>query len=95
MEQFLQEAVEAKRVMATLDGATRNNILMQMANGLESKAAYIIEKNNIDMEDGERNNLTSALMDRLLLNEDRIKGMAKALRKIAALKDPVNKILEG
>lgn len=95
MEQFLQEAVEAKRVMATLDGATRNNILMQMANGLESKAAYIIEKNNIDMEDGERNNLTSALMDRLLLNEDRIKGMAKALREIAALKDPVNKILEG
>jgi glutamate-5-semialdehyde dehydrogenase len=95
MEQFLQEAQAAKRVMATLDGATRNNILMQMADGLESQSSYIIEKNTIDMEDGKKNNLTSALMDRLLLNEDRIKGMAKALREIAALKDPVNKILEG
>lgn len=95
MEQFLQEAQKAKRVMATLDGATRNNILHQMADGLEEKSSYIIEKNMIDMDNGTKHNLTSALMDRLLLNEDRIQGMAKALRDIAALKDPVNKIIEG
>jgi len=95
MEKFLQEAVAAKKVLATLDGNTRNTILKKMAEALESSSSFILSKNKLDMDEGVKNNLSSALMDRLLLNEDRIKGMATALREIAALKDPINRILEG
>jgi glutamate-5-semialdehyde dehydrogenase len=95
MKQFLQEAVAAKRVMATLDGATRNKILHLMANGLEENSDYIVTQNDKDIAEGKENKLSNALMDRLLLNKQRIQDMAKALRDIAALKDPVNKILEG
>ncbi len=47
------------------------------------------------MEMGEKNQLNSALLDRLLLNEDRIKDMAKSLSEIAELKEPVGRILDG
>ena len=95
MEQFLQEAVEAKKILSTLSGAKRNDILQQMADGLEKEIPFIVAQNKLDMEAGIQNNLSSALMDRLLLNDERIKGMATALREIAALKDPVGRILDG
>ena len=95
MKQFLQEAVAAKRVMATLDGATRNKILHLMADALEDNSDLIVNENEKDIYEGKENKLSHALMDRLLLNKERIQDMAKALKQIATLKDPVNKILEG
>jgi len=47
------------------------------------------------MEEGKRNNLSSALMDRLYLDESRVKAMAQAVREIAALKEPVGRVLDG
>jgi glutamate-5-semialdehyde dehydrogenase len=66
-----------------------------MADALESESSFIENENQKDMEDGKKNSLSSSLMDRLLLNTDRIKGMADALREIASLKDPVGRVLEG
>jgi glutamate-5-semialdehyde dehydrogenase len=62
---------------------------------LEKEKNLIIEENKKDIEYGKNNNLNSALIDRLLLNNERIDGMAKALREIASLKNPVGRILEG
>jgi len=95
MEDFLNKAKESASVLGTLSGAIKNNILNQMADALEQNSNEIISKNKLDIEAGITNNLSSALMDRLLLNEERIKGMADAIRQISALKDPVGRIHEG
>lgn len=95
MEQFLIKSKEATKVIANLSGKIKNEILTLMAEALLENSQYIIDHNKKDMEDGVKNNLTSALMDRLLLNEARVEGMATAIKEIAALKNPVGRTHEG
>ncbi len=95
MEQFLQDAKKAKSIIANLSGEVKNNILHQMSEALLGNALYIIRENLKDIEYGRTNNLSSSLMDRLLLNPSRIEDMANAINEIAALKNPVGKILDG
>ena len=95
MEEYLKEAKEAASVLATLNGEVKNRVLGRIADALEANDALIIEHNRLDMEEGERNNLSPALMDRLYLDGKRIAGMAQAVREIAALKEPVGRILDG
>ena len=95
MENFLKNAKEASRVSATLSSKVKNRVLNEMAEAVLANIKLIEKENSKDIKNGKINNLTSALMDRLLLNEDRIKGMAKAIQEIAGLKEPVGKILEG
>lgn len=95
METFLSEAKEASRVLAGISGAEKNRLLRQMAAALRSATMDIIEANALDLKAGRDNNLGSALMDRLLLDEKRIEGMAVAVEEIAALKEPVGRVLDG
>ena len=95
MEQVLQKVKKASKKIATLKGGIKDTILLEMADELEKEKNLIIEENKKDIEYGKNNNLNSALIDRLLLNNERIEGMAKALREIASLKNPVGRILEG
>ena len=95
MEQFLQEAKDASRVLSTISGAEKNRILKEMASALRSNTMNLIEANALDMSDGEKNNLSSALMDRLYLDEKRIDAMAVAIEEIAGLKEPVGRVLDG
>jgi len=95
MEQFLQSAKKAKSIIATLSGEKRNNILVQMGEAIEENAIFIIRENMKDIEYGRTNNLSSSLMDRLLLNPSRIEDMANAIKEIASLKDPVGRMLDG
>ena len=95
MEQFLQEAKESSSILSTLSGAVKNRVLREMATALRDNTSILLEANALDMRDGESNNLTSALMDRLFLDESRIEGMAKAIEDIASLKEPVGRVLDG
>ena len=95
MEKFLQEAKESSRVLSALSGREKNRILREMAQALRSNSESLVAQNKKDMEDGEKNNLSSALMDRLFLDESRIDAMAVAIEEIAALKEPVGKVLDG
>ncbi len=95
MEQFLKEAKTASRVFNSLSGRDKNKILHEMANALRANTMDLIEANAIDMLEGEKNKLSSALMDRLFLDEERIESMAKAVEEIAALKEPVGRVLDG
>ncbi len=95
MEQFLQEAKDASRVLGELSGLEKNRILKEMANALRSNTMDLLEANAIDISAGVKNNLSPALMDRLLLDEGRIDSMAVAIEEIAALKEPVGKVLDG
>ena len=95
MEAFLQEAKASSRVLSTLSGAEKNRILKEMAEALRANTQEILKANALDMQDAEINNLTPALKDRLLLDEERVDGMAVAIEEIAALKEPVGRILDG
>ncbi len=95
MEDFLKEAKSSSRVLATISGREKNRILNEMAQALRDNSRNLVAQNKKDMEEGEKNKLSSALMDRLLLDESRIDAMAAAIEEIAALKDPVGRILDG
>jgi len=95
MEQFLSEAKASSRVLSTLSGREKNRVLLEMAAALRANTSDLLAANAKDMADGAKNNLTSALMDRLFLDEGRVDSMAVAIEEIAALKEPVGRVLDG
>ena len=95
MQLFLEHAKSASRIIATLDSKTKIDVLAHMADALETHSESILLENQKDLDEAKKNNLSSALVDRLLLNPKRIAEMAQAIREIAALKEPVGRILEG
>ena len=88
-------AKQASRSLAKLDSATRDAALEAIAGVLEARADEILEANALDVKAGEEAQLSSALLDRLRLTPERIAGMARGVREIAALRDPVGEVLEG
>jgi glutamate-5-semialdehyde dehydrogenase len=95
MKEFLTRAKASAQIIATLDSASKNRILDEMADALVTHSSKIIAENNKDMEAGRSNGLDSALLDRLLLDEKRVADMALSLRQIAQLKEPVGRVLDG
>ncbi|MDQ1326358.1 MAG: glutamate-5-semialdehyde dehydrogenase, partial [Campylobacterota bacterium] len=95
MEAFLAKAKAASRVLSTLRGSQKNRILKEMAKAVRANSKTLLEANALDMTNGKKNNLSSALMDRLYLDEKRIDAMAIAIEEIAALKEPVGRVLDG
>jgi glutamate-5-semialdehyde dehydrogenase len=95
MQQFLVEAKKTSRHISTLSGEIKNKVLNQMAEAIIEHCDYIINHNEKDMEKARVNNLDEALKDRLLLTGDRVMAMAKAIKEIAALKEPVGRTLDG
>ena len=95
MRDFLQKAKQSSRIIGTLGTAMKNNILLQMADELINSTFMILEANNLDMQVAKEMNLSSAMQDRLFLNEKRICDMANAIRQIASQTEPVGRILDG
>ena len=94
MTQLAKQAKAASRELAKLTTAEKNACLLAMATALEHNAEVIKQANALDMEFGAKHGLSSAMLDRLKLDDKRISGMAKGLREVAALADPVGKILD-
>jgi glutamate-5-semialdehyde dehydrogenase len=88
-----QKAKKASRFLATASTNLKNDAIIAMADALEANIEEIIKANIIDLQKGKEQGLTSALLERLTLNENRIKDMAQGLREIALLPDPVGEIL--
>lgn len=88
-----KKARAAARKLATVSTTEKNNALFSMADALEANSYRIIEANAVDLENGRQMGLSSALLERLTLNEERVKDMAQGLREIAALPDPVGEVL--
>lgn len=87
-----QQAKIAALQLAQLSEADKNQLLLAMADQLEADTALILAGNAKDMAAGREKQLAEAMLDRLLLTEDRIKTLANAVRYIAALPDPVGQI---
>ncbi len=89
------KAKVASRRLAVADAALKNKALLAMADAIERRSAEILLENADDVEEGRRGGLSPALVDRLLLDEERLKGIARSVRDIAALPDPVGEVVEG
>ncbi len=95
MEDFLKKAKKASRVIATMAPKRKNEILLKMADKLEKHYEEILLANSKDMAMGRKDGLMDSLLDRLFLDENRIKKMAEGIREIASLKEPVGRVLDG
>lgn len=92
MLHLAQQAKYASRRLATLSSAVKNSLLLRMAAALEAGANQLIEANELDLAAARDKGMAAAMLDRLTLDEPRIKAMADGLREVAALPDPVGEI---
>ena len=96
-EEIIAQARGAKRaaeILANLSTEMKDAALEAIATELENSMEEILAENRKDLEAGEKAGLSKALLDRLLLNEARIRSMAEGLREIIKLKDPVGDVIE-
>ena len=94
MTQLAKQARAASRELAKLTTAEKNACLLAMATALEQNATALKQANALDLEAATKMGISSAMLDRLRLDDKRIASMAKGLREVAALPDPVGKILD-
>lgn len=90
-----QNARKAGRVAANLTTPQKNRLLEKMADALEKQTDRIESENKKDLENGKQKKLSTAMIDRLILNQKRIQEMANGLREVAKLPDPVGEITKG
>ncbi len=86
------DARAASLAIARLSSAAKNELLLNMAMALINNAPHLIAENAKDLEAGEKKGLSAAMLDRLMLDEVRVKGMADALREVTLLPDPVGEV---
>ena len=90
-----KQARAASRELAVLKTDQKNEALRYIADALEAQASVVLQANALDIDDGRKKGLSDALLDRLLLTEERIQKLATDIRKVATLKDPVGSDLES
>ena len=94
MRRLATQAKAAARHLALLTTGQKNDCLLAMADALEQQAGPLQEANALDLETASGMGLSRAMLDRLRLDDARIAGMAKGLREVAALPDPVGRVLD-
>lgn len=95
LEQMGADAKQASRKLAAASSAAKNNALLAVADALIACSEEITAANAVDLENAKQAGLSAAMQDRLMLSEARIKGMADGMREVAALADPIGKVIEG
>ena len=85
-------AKAAETEMRNLSTDKKNEVLLAVADRLVNDTQTLIRANAVDVEEGKRNQMPEGLIDRLLLTESRIEGMAEGLRQVAALDDPIGEV---
>src|SRR5690349_14477415 len=87
------EAKAASRGLALLDRQAKDRALNAIADALDANADAIVAANAKDLEAGRENGLEDALMDRLMLDHERLAAIADDVRKVAELEDPVGRTI--
>jgi glutamate-5-semialdehyde dehydrogenase len=96
-EQALQLGKQAKaaaRRLAVLSSEDKNQALQLMADRLEAQSTFLIEENKNDLDSAKKAGIAGAVLDRIALTPSRVQAMAKGLREIATLPDPVREIVK-
>lgn len=85
-------AREASKTVSLLDEKTKNKMLLDLASAIRRKSDFIIDENSKDVRTAADSGLSSAMVDRLVLNADRIESLAFSVEKIAGLENPVGMV---
>ena len=88
-------AKKAERVLMTATSEMKNKALEAIAKALIENTAYIEENNRIDIENARNNGMSESMIDRLSLNESRIRAISDAVLQVASLDDPCGKVVSG
>ena len=94
MQRLGKNAKSAAQILAVASSEVKNTALMACAAHLRSEKITITEANKQDIAWGRDKGLTEAMLDRLMLNDERIEAMAKGLEDIAALPDPIGHVMD-
>jgi glutamate-5-semialdehyde dehydrogenase len=89
-----QRAKTASRRLAAISSAEKDRALRLIADQLEAQSDYLVAENQKDLDAARQAGISGALVDRIALNPSRVQGMAKALRDVAVLPDPVGEIVK-
>jgi glutamate-5-semialdehyde dehydrogenase len=95
VQQVCAAAQRASRLLAGLSRARKDEALGNVAEALARRSAEILAENAEDLRLARENRLADALVDRLLLDEDRLRDVAVSVRAVAALPDPVGQVVDG
>lgn len=94
IKELCEGAKSAEKFLAAASNDMKNTALLYMAKGLIDDEDKILAANAVDLENGKKNGLSSGLLDRLMLNDDRICAMSEGMMEITRIEDPVGKTLE-
>lgn len=94
VKKLIQKCHDASPLLAMLDPFLKNEILIEMGQALKTNQEAILRENKKDLKEAESKKLSAAMQDRLMLNEERIEEMAKALHDVAGLQDPVGRVTD-
>lgn len=95
IDQLGSQAKKASSELLKLSTSQKNSFLMRLAQDLVEQSAMIMAENQKDMAKAKEHGISDIMLDRLLLTEDRIKGIAKGVRQVAELQDPIGQVLKG
>jgi glutamate-5-semialdehyde dehydrogenase len=95
IDELAIKAKEASRRLAQAGTAEKDRALLGMADAIERRSGEILAENAEDIAEGRTKGLSGAMLDRLMLDEGRLKGIAYSLREVAVLPDPVGEVIEG
>lgn len=95
LERLGINAKEAEKTLMVASSEKKNQALKKIAEGLIENTDKIIEANKVDLENGEKNGMAKSMLDRLILDKERIEGMAKGVLDVATLPEPVGRILSA
>ena len=88
-----QQSVKASAVLKSLSTKTKDNLLLSIAENIRNEKDKIITANNEDLNLAKKNKMPKAMLNRLMLDSDRIEGIAKSVEEIVKLPDPIGKNL--
>ena len=95
IETLGSNAVKVKKILAVADTGKKNAALAEISRALIENSDKIIEANQKDLAAARENGMSVSMQDRLMLNEDRIKGIASAVDELIKLEDPIGKVDNG
>ncbi|MBS0879647.1 glutamate-5-semialdehyde dehydrogenase [Pantoea sp. JGM49] len=95
LEEMGKAARAASYKLAELSTEQKNQVLLTIADRLEAESADILAANELDLADARQNGMSAALLDRLTLNPQRLKGIADDVRQVCRLADPVGQLIDG
>ncbi len=95
VKELASEAKGASRVLIGLDTAAKNKALAAVAKQLLTDRVSILQANELDLQNGQEAGLSSSLLDRLALQDNRLQDMVEGLHQVAELPDPVGEVMES